>query len=430
MALGLARLGFGSRVVCLEAGVDCALRSCSVLEQNSCRRVTPCQIVGGVGGASVLSGGKISAFPAGRSMAISLGDDTDACLDNALRLFQEFVPLEKPTFSDDAKRQAQVYYGDLGFEYRYYDAFLYQQSDLICGYQRMQRELEAAGTEIHLSSRAVSISRQGDGFHVDAIIEGQRTQVHCQAVIFAGGRTGAKLLATLAPQIGLSCHEGVLDVGVRLEFPSAIWPTVNAAHNDLKLHFGGHRTFCVCKDGWVAPYRVGNIFLTEGHAETNRRTGFTNLAITTRRNGTPTGLFEEIGERVEAISGGKPVRQRLGDFLAGRASEPSQSHGSSISFWEWGNVADCFPSDVTLAVSEGVDFLTARLLPHGLADISVFGPEVDRYWPRYWLADGFQTEVPGMYIIGDASGQFRGILQAFCSGLSCAAQLVKANQDR
>ncbi|MGB2621088.1 MAG: hypothetical protein WAN25_01975, partial [Candidatus Acidiferrum sp.] len=66
------------------------VKFCSILQNKGCRVVQPCQMVTGVGGSSLLSGGKISAYPAGKNMSSSIGsaDETRSSLDHALRLFQ------------------------------------------------------------------------------------------------------------------------------------------------------------------------------------------------------------------------------------------------------------------------------------------------------------------------------------------------------
>jgi hypothetical protein len=218
------------------------------------------------------------------------------------------------------------------------------------------------------------------------------------------------------------------DVGVRLEFPTHIWPDIDECHKDLKLHFGKARTFCLCKDGWIAPYRTNGIFLTEGHSEPGSSTGMTNLAVTLREEPT-TGsqILEAISQQLKTNSYTRPVRQRLQDFLENRISGEPFEHDSSISFWSSGNLNHCFPDPLSETVRSAVSYFASRLIPKpSWSRVSVFGPELDQYWFRYPLHLGFQTSTPGLFVLGDASGHFRGILQAFCSGLTCANMLSEA----
>jgi uncharacterized FAD-dependent dehydrogenase len=212
---------------------------------------------------------------------------------------------------------------------------------------------------------------------------------------------------------------------VRLEFPTDQWPDIDRCHNDLKLHFGDTRTFCVCKDGRLAPYRLGNTFLMEGHSEPGFPTGFTNLALMLRvqpSNDDP--IFEIVRERVARESQGWPVREMLRDYLGEGRNGDAPRPASSITFWKWGRVSNCFPEDIGRLLRESVrQFCVAFFGDSQWPAISVFGPELDFFWRQYKLHSTFESSQPGLYIIGDAGGHFRGILQSFCSGLVSARRL-------
>ena len=61
--------------------------------------------------------------------------------------------------------------------------------------------------------------------------------------------------------------------------------------------------------------------------------------------------------------------------------------------------------------------------------IGVFGPEFDYYWPTMTVHADFRTDVDRLYLIGDGTGRFRGILQAFASGLHLGSSLQKEIHD-
>jgi uncharacterized FAD-dependent dehydrogenase len=62
--------------LCLDAGKHSTYRSCPVLQNKSCIKCNPCEMISGFGGCSVLGGGKISAFPAGGKF-INILDSND-----------------------------------------------------------------------------------------------------------------------------------------------------------------------------------------------------------------------------------------------------------------------------------------------------------------------------------------------------------------
>src|SRR6266550_8903764 len=122
-ALELVRAGLGQRILCLEAGVPIEERFCSINQGKGCRKAQPCQVVTGVGGAS-LFGGKVSKFPAGRGMSNVTGNlgETENDLASAFQLFSEFVDLTAPPEpTTDMHALASDYLGK-GFDFRHYNS--------------------------------------------------------------------------------------------------------------------------------------------------------------------------------------------------------------------------------------------------------------------------------------------------------------------
>jgi uncharacterized protein len=431
-ALSLARSTLAKATVCLEAGVASNLKFCSIIEGKGCRFVQPCQIITGVGGSSVLSGGKVSTYPAGRAMTRIIGSESETkqSLSIAFELFNKFIPLIQPLILPDAVQAAIEQYADRGFEFRYYDSYLYHQSDLISGYNQMLAEILASGVSVHLETRVLQINSTDEGFHIIGSTGNDEVEFFSKRLILATGRFGIDLLEHLDPSFNLGGQANDLDVGVRLEFPTSIWPDINSCHNDLKLHFMNARTFCVCKDGFLAPYRLNDIFLLEGHSDPDVATGFTNLAITVRcssnHHSNSKAMLSDIRQRLLKQSNGKPIRQLLTDFLAGCPSQLKKANKpASISYWQWGSIEACLPKSVYSAVREAVEYFVNNMLPREVyPDISVFAPEVDYYWPKFPLRHGFLSKKEGVYLIGDCTGHFRGILQAFCSGLECVEHIL------
>jgi uncharacterized FAD-dependent dehydrogenase len=388
-------------------------------------------MVSGVGGSSVLSGGKVSGFPAGRAMEPFTGGERELkeCLSSALTIFNRYVPLEFEPVAPNLTQEFLQNYASLGFQFRYYPAYRYRQSSLLHGYSGMLERIVNSGISVHLRTKVTQITREADGFLVTTRSESGVRTYRCRRVLIAGGRNASTLMERLNAALDLGGSTRPFDVGVRLEFPTEIWPDIDQCHKDLKLHFGNARTFCVCKDGWIAPYRVNGIFLTEGHSEPGSSTGMTNLAVTVREKPSTNDfqILEAIRQRLNSSSQTRPVRQRLQDFLENRTTANSFPCDSSISFWSSGNLNDCFPDRLSDTVRSAVSYFTSKLIPEpSWSRVSVFGPELDQYWSRYALRLGFETNTPGLFIIGDASGHFRGILQAFSSGLTCANMLSEA----
>ena len=419
------------RMLCVDSGPHVQDRHCSVLDERSCRWARPCEMISGLGGASLLSGGKLSLYPAGRSMAPLVGGDTQTktLLRDALDTLGEYVPLIAPPPAGKSLEAADADFRNSGFVFRHYESYRYNRPDLVSGIRNMSAYVESFGHDVRLLTAVEEVVPADGHFLITLRTGDQRRVVRASRVVLASGRSGAGLMSRLAGTFPGVRHHGRYDVGVRLEFPYECWSEIDRYHKDLKLEFGTARTFCVCAHGSLAPYRVGNTFLLEGYSEPERITGLTNLGIVIRLSERKPQFFRDILDRVTAVSGGRPVREPLSAYLnAGEGCD--QQARSSIAFWHAGPVSSCYPADVASSIRGAVHKFAAAFLPRvEWHRVAVFGPEVDYYWPTMDVGADFRTAVDRVFMIGDATTRFRGILQAFASGLHVAAILKRDIQN-
>jgi len=426
-AYTLSKSHLAHHTLCLEAGVSVDNRSCQILQGGVCRLENPCQMISGIGGCSVMASGKISGYPAGSGLASILGS---ACLaeeklEEAFKILAHFLSIRKNGLKDSSVL-AKCKFGKMGFEYRYYPVYTYNTVDLARAYKMLLSQIRSKGVQVLLDTKVTDVNIEKGHFKVTAVHDNQKIVILTNHLILAVGRSGQNLLKSLNSRINVTRRQYHLDVGVRLEFPSVLYPDIDKYHKDLKLLFDDARTFCVCKDGKIAPYKYEDLFLLEGYYNPAHKTGFTNLAIIVR---TPLSwkneiLFSEIKRRILRISAGKPVRQMLPEYL-GYKSE-SVFSASSISFWQWGDVNKCFPTVISKKIRAAVNHFVSNLLPRDQWwKVSVFAPEIDCRL-KFPIKSDFST-IPRLYLVGDCTGRFRGILQAFCSGVICAENIIRGD---
>jgi uncharacterized FAD-dependent dehydrogenase len=415
-------------VTCLDAGNSSTDRLCSIFQNNSCKKEDPCQIISGFGGCS-LFGAKISAFPAGSGLVKVLNsrDLAQRKLSEAFRLLSNYIPLRKPSITQSERKSAKELFGKMGFEYKYYDAYLYNQEDLQKAYQKIFLQLNSAGMLL-LNTKIIQIEPEKNGFKLVAIHDGRKITIFTSYLILGVGRLGRPFLKLLNSKLNLGGNENHLDVGVRLEFPTDLYPDINKYHNDLKLLFNNARTFCICKDGKIATYLFEGVYLTEGYYDSNHKSGFTNLGILIRLKPSKQNevILNEIKKRSLQISNGMPGRQRLPDYLGICAKNLNSARrlDSSISFWIQKDVSQYFPQLISIKIKEAVRYFASQLLLKDRWDeVSVFAPEIDYGGLSFPVNTDFSI-IPRMYLIGDCTGRFRGILQAVCSGIICAESII------
>ena len=336
-ALSFSKSNLASRVLCLDIGTSLNTKSCSILQNGNCKKENPCQMISGFGGCSLLSGGKLSAFPAGSKLGTILGSKhlAEKKLSEALSLFKSYLLLHKPRITKKDINNAKELFKKLGFEYKYYDVYLYDQEELRKAYQRMLLQLKSAGISIFLNAELIKIDFEKNGFKLIAKYGEQNIIIYTKYLVLGVGRLGRSMLKYLNKELNLNGKENHLDVGVRLEFPTSLFPEITRYHNDLKLLFNDARTFCVCKDGKVAPYLLEDVFYTEGNFNPKYKTGLTNLGIMIRLKPSKQNeiIFCEIKKKLIKVNNGKPIYQKLSNYLNinGRNLYAPKSFKSSIS---------------------------------------------------------------------------------------------------
>jgi len=66
-----------------------------------------------------------------------------------------------------------------------------------------------------------------------------------------------------------------------------------------------------------------------------------------------------------------------------------------------------------------------KVVPGFAADKNiVYAPSFEMGWEVIDFADGFQTTIKNIYVIGDVTGHFRGAMQAMVSGLIVARNIL------
>ncbi len=428
-ALSLSNSDLASRVICLDQGTSSSSRFCSVLQRGNCDRGKPCQMISGFGGSSLLGGGKLGVFPAGSKLASILGsrDLAEKKLQEALEMFNTYVRLQKPDIEPNEINNGKELFEGLGFEYKYFDVHQFDPEELREAHRKIYLQLETAGMLVLLNTVLFEIDRERNGFRLMVRKGEQQVNIFTKYLVLGVGRLGQSMLKRVNRQLNLGGKANHLDVGVRLEFPTDLFPDIMQYHNDLKLLFNDARTFCVCRDGKIAPYLLEDVFFAEGYYSPNNRSGFTNLGIMTRlepsnRN---EAVLDEIRKRSLRRRSGKLAYQKLDDYLSISSKRKlSKSSQSSSSFWVWDNIDECFPRPVSIRIKEAVSFFASRLLPkRRWEEVNVFAPEVDFSGLSFPVKSDFSV-FPGMYVVGDSTGQFRGILQAFCSGMICGKNVA------
>ncbi len=439
-ALELAKRD-GLRVLMLEKGPDIEKRECPA-RAGTCRRCETCAITSGWGGAGAYSDGKLSLSPAvggwleeyvGTRMLRELIDRVD-------QLYLEFGAPRR-VYGDDAekveewRRKAVLSnliltpcpFRHLGTE---------RCRDLLVRMKGFLANKVDIRTGCHVSSILV------DGGAVRGVRTSEGEEITATSVVVAPGREGADWLAEEMRRLGIAVQNNQVDIGVRVEVPAPVLEPLTDDLYEPKIHYFTRRfedrvrVFCMNPYGQVCVERYGDVLTVNGHSYGERRTENSNFALLVSTTFTepfrePIAYGKYIARLANLLGEGILV-QALGDLLAGRRSTARRIARSTVR----PTLPDATPGDLSFAlpyryISDVLEMLEAldHLCP-GLnsRDTLLYGVEVKFYSSRPGLGADLQSDIKGLYAVGDGAGITRGLVQASASGIVAARSILNARE--
>ncbi len=438
-ALELARSGRAGRITVVERGKPIEKRQCPARETH-CVGCETCSIMTGWGGAGAFSDGKLTlSSEVGGWLGDYVGRETlQRLLEDADRTWVEFGATTEVHGPDDATAERLVRAATLA-EMRLVPMRVRHigtdRSPAVL--QAMHDRLVELGVEVRLGTEAARVLV--DAGHVTGVELADGSVLRADAVILAPGRDGADWLAEQAKSLGLGLASNAVDIGVRVEVPAPVLEPLTEPLYEAKLiyyskRFGDQvRTFCMNPYGEVTTESYGDIVTVNGHSYAEERTAYTNFAVLVSQTFThpfhdPIAYGQSIARLANLLGGGILV-QRLGDLRAGRRSTAKRIAQSVVE----PTMPSATPGDLSFVLpyrhlADILEFLDAmdRLAPGVAGDGTLlYGVEVKFYSSRLELGPDLQTQVAGLYAIGDGAGVTRGLLQSSASGIHAARAVLR-----
>ncbi len=447
-ALELARHSRHS-VLLVEKGCDLEQRHCPSRRTGRCVHCDPCDITCGWGGAGAFSDGKLTLSPRVGGWldeylsAVAL----EGLIRDVDRLWLEFGAPETlhgddpdlvGTWRHEALRHGLRLLADpirhMGTE---------RSVEVLTGMRKAIEERVEVLTDTPVVSIRTINGGPGGGQSVAGIVTADGTEYASPVVIVAPGREGSGWLQDEAVRLGLPVVTNPVDIGVRVEVPAVVTEAIARDLYEPKLlyttrHFEDPvRTFCMNPAGMVSKESYGDVVTVNGHsyADQGRKTLSTNFALLVSTRFTepfkdPIAYGKSIA-RLANLLGKDIIVQRLGDLRSGRRTTPERLARAVVT----PTLDDVTPGDLAFVlpyrhlrdITEMLDAMDG-LLP-GIADRDtlLYGVEVKFYSSRLHLDKNLQTEVRGLYAVGDGAGVTRGLTQASASGLVAARAVLNGD---
>lgn len=426
-------------VTVVEEGLEPSKRECPVSTRNNCMNCTPCHVTSGVGGAGALSDGKLN-------LTYKIGGDP-ASLQRTPEEIQELINYIDQVFLEFGAYDEIFGVNEGALEWLKRKASS-NGIEFIAGKQRhmgtdktrmiisaFYEHLKKEGVTFQVRTKVEDIEKADGGF----VLKTSKGDTTCDYVIAAPGRAGAYWLRTKANQLGAESKYGPIDVGLRVEFPAEIYSRIEKVMYDAKFHLYTKtyddfvRTFCTNPHGFVTVEKYESFVLVNGDARKDVKSENTNLALLSRVELTDpvedtTEYGRSIARLANTIGGGKPIVQRYKDLIRGKRSTWSRISRALIS----PTLKDATPGDIAMALPnrivknmiEAIERLDAVI--EGIASDStlLYAPEIKFYDTTYKVDKDLETNVPGFYVAGDASGFSRGIIYASVTGIIAARGII------
>jgi len=304
--------------------------------------------------------------------------------------------------------------------------------------REMRREL---GGKIDIKTDTAVAEIISENGQAAGVILADGTKITASAVIAAPGRAGARWLAAEAGRLGLTKRNNQVDLGVRVEVPAPVMEPLTKDLYEAKLVYRSKqfedrvRTFCVNPYGEVTKERYhDSIETVNGHSYADRRTGNTNFALLVSTMFTEPFkepiLYGEYIARLANLLGEGIIVQRLGDLMRGRRSTAARIARSTVR----PTLADATPGDLSFVlpyryISDILEMLAAmdKIAPGvNSRNTLLYGVEVKFYSQCLRVSGTMETELKGLYAIGDGAGVTRGLIQASAAGVIAARAIMEA----
>jgi uncharacterized FAD-dependent dehydrogenase len=298
------------------------------------------------------------------------------------------------------------------------------------------KRLTDRGIEFLVNTKVDSLECKDDVF---TLFCGNQ-KISAKAVIAAPGRAGAYWFREQANQLGVHNKYGPIDVGVRVEFPADIYSEIAKVMYDAKFRLYTKsyddlvRTFCTNPNGYIVREEYDDFVLVNGHAKWSQKTNNTNFALLSRISLTDpvedtTKYGRDIARLATTIGGGKPIIQRLRDFVTGRRSTWDRIAKSAVkptlNDATPGDIAMAFPQRIVTNLMEGLSVLNHIISGLESNSTLLYAPEIKFYDTKYSVSANLETNVANLFVAGDASGHSRGIIYSAVTGILAAEGVLR-----
>ena len=418
------------KVLILDGGNPIERRKCPISEGKvkNCIKCNPCNIMEGFGGAGTLSDGKYN-------ITTEFGGDLHTVLGEKKAIeLMEYVDSVLVSFDTQKSKLYETASTDLKTLCLKNNLHLLNAKVRHFGTDRNVEILKKIydytkdTVDFKFNHNALDVEKTEEGF----LVKTDKGGFTCEKLVLSSGRSGSKWMSKIFDKFGMKTLSNRVDIGVRVELPAEIFKHITDEVYESKIIYKTDkyndmvRTFCMNPYGVVVTENTNGVITVNGHAysDESKLSKNTNFALLVSNTFTePFKDSNEYGESIARLSnmlGGGVILQRFGDLVKGRRSSDRR-------------MLKCFttptlnatPGDLSLVIPKRqLDTIIEMIyqldkIAPGTAneDTLLYGVEVKFYNSKVLIDENFETEVKGLYAVGDGSGLTHSLSQASASGV-------------
>ncbi len=261
----------------------------------------------------------------------------------------------------------------------------------------------------------------------------------CRQCIISVGRIGSKWMETVCRELNIPTKSNRVDLGVRVELPAEVFSHLTDELYESKIVYRTKqygdlvRTFCMNPKGAVVNENTNGIITVNGHSyeDPARQTENTNFALLVAKHfSEPFKDSNGYGESIARLSnmlGGGVIVQRFGDLIRGRRSNQTRIDEAFITPTlkaTAGDLSLVLPKRILDGIIEMIYALDKVAPGTANDDTLLYGVEVKFYNMEVAVSDQLESDLPGLYIIGDGSGITHSLSHASASGVHVARSIA------
>ena len=450
MAYELVQLKKYKKILLIEQGRRVEDRNCPLEKLGKCIKCKPyCNITSGFSGAGAFSDGKLSLYNeedddiyVGGHVQEYIGvEETKKLIDYADSIYLKFGAdkhLEGIEYKEEvSKLKAKAKKNGLeliSIPIRHLGTE--KAHDL---YKKIEKFLEENGVEMLFNTSVEDIIVEKGavkGVKTKNVQNDEEAVYNADKVVMAVGRKGANWLVDICEKHDIQTEAGVVDIGVRYELADEVMKDVNKYMYEGKFvgkpgPFGDKvRTFCQNPSGFVSSEVYDNdLNLVNGHSYKEKKSKNTNLAILVSHHfnhpfNKPIEYGRNVAKNLNELGAGNVVVQRLGDIYRGKRTWEKELTTNKVK----PTLKSATAGDITFAI--GYRTMTDILqfirrmdkVVEGFANPEnlLYAPEIKFYSNKVTIDKNFETNIKGLYSIGDGGGLTRGLMMASASGVHLA----------